>query len=69
MTADQHKLSYVNSLRTLAAQVQEISNFDCVVLGVSAGAGPEAPHPRETGHGSPEPEEQNQQPGDPQRHH
>ena len=36
---------------------------------VSAGAGPAAPPPGETGHSGPEPEEQNQQPGDPQRYH
>lgn len=46
-----------------------MSNVDCVFLGISAGAGPAAPHPGETGHISPEPEEQNQQPGDPQRYH
>lgn len=70
VTTSQQDFSYANSLQsTLAARVQEVSHVRCVFLGVSAGARPEAPHPGETGDGSPEPEEQNQQPGDPQRHH
>lgn len=36
---------------------------------VFAGAGTEAPPPGEAGHSSPEPEKQNQQPGNPQRYH
>lgn len=36
---------------------------------VSAGARAEAPHPGEAGHSGPELEKQNEQPGEPQRHH